>query len=68
MKYKVRRQRNHLSFICRQVVTNVRMTLFFLEYAGELRIIALREEKTEPYKKPPPTPARAVGVLSYNKA
>ena len=41
---------------------------FFLECAGELRIIALREEKTDPYKKPPPTPARAVGVLSYNKA
>jgi hypothetical protein len=41
---------------------------FFLEYTGELRIIALREEKTDLYKKPPPTPARAMGVLIYNKA
>jgi len=41
---------------------------FLLKYAGELRIIALREEKTDTYKKPPPTLAQAVGVLSYNKA
>jgi len=39
-----------------------------VKYAGELRIIALREEKTDTYKKPPPTLAQAVGVLSYNKA